>query len=327
MAMNKENYSLIKERLDRAKVPLDRQALILAQFQKESGNFNKTLEDMNYSAKRIHEVWPSRFPTIESARPYANNPQALAKKVYGKRADLGNTTEEDGWKYRGRGFVQITGKENYRKYSKLLYGDENVLLDNPELLEDPEIAAEISVAYLNDRAKDAKTADEFTAAVNAATSKEDYENRRKASDAFEKQLILNKAGIPVDVDGVSQPKGETETAWQNFKLTPTPKTSDQQIPYPVTPEQTDVVEPQGTNITEPIGLPDLKNKEDIKRVQQAIGVKADGIWGPVSQQAWKETNDLFVTPTYSEEGMQSVDTEESDLANPFFSVKRWFDSI
>ena len=83
----------------------------------------------------------------------------------------------------------------------------------------------------------------------------------------------------------------------------------------------------GTNITEPIGLPDLKNKEDIKRVQQAIGVKADGIWGPQSQQAWKETNDLFVTPTYREEGMQSVDTEESDLANPFFSVKRWFDSI
>ena len=86
-------------------------------------------------------------------------------------------------------------------------------------------------------------------------------------------------------------------------------------------------EPQGTNITEPIGLPDLKNKEDIKRVQQAIGVKADGIWGPQSQKAWKDTNDLFVTPTYREEGMQSVDTEESDLANPFFSVKRWFDSI
>lgn len=237
MAMNKENYSLIKERLDRAKVPVERQALILAQFQKESGDFNKTLENMNYSAKRIQEVWPTRFPTVESARPYANNPQALAKKVYGKRADLGNTTEEDGWKYRGRGFVQITGKENYRKYSKLLFGDKNVLLDNPELLENPEIAAEVSVAYLNDRAKNAKTSDEFTAAVNASTSKQDYENRRKASDAFEKQLLVEQAGIPITVDGYFGDK--SKDAWELFKLTPAPKTSDQQIPYPVTPTEVD----------------------------------------------------------------------------------------
>ena len=63
-------------------------------------------------------------------------------------------------------------------------------------------------------------------------------------------------------------------------------------------------EPQGINITEPIGLPDLKNKEDIKRVQKAIGVKADGVWGPKSKEAWKQTNDLFVTDTYRQEGMQ-----------------------
>ena len=92
------------------------------------------------------------------------------------------------------------------------------------------------------------------------------------------------------------------------------------------------VEPQGTNITEPIGLPDLKNKEDIKRVQQAIGVKADGIWGPISQQAWKDTNDLFVTPTYRQEGMQTtepvnINTEPTGLENPFLSVKNWWNSL
>lgn len=296
MAINKENYALIKERLDRGKVPLDRQALILAQFQKESGDFNKTLEDMNYSAKRIQEVWPNRFPTIESARPYANNPQALAKKVYGKRADLGNTTEEDGWKYRGRGFIQITGKENYRKYSKLLYGDENVLLDNPDLVEDPEVATEISLAYLNDRAKDATTADEFTAAVNAGTNQQDYENRRKASEAFEKQLTLNNAGIAVDIDGQAPVGGETDTKWKSFSQAT-----------------------GGTDITQPIGLPDLTNKEDIKRVQQAIGVKADGIWGDRSKEAWKLNNDLFVTDTYRQEGMQApvnINTEPTGLENP-----------
>jgi hypothetical protein len=93
-----------------------------------------------------------------------------------------------------------------------------------------------------------------------------------------------------------------------------------------------MLEPQGTNITEPIGLPDLKNKEDIKRVQQAIGVKADGIWGPISQQAWKDTNDLFVTPTYREEGMQTtepvnINTEPTGLENPFLSVKNWWNSL
>lgn len=287
MAMNKENYSLIKERLDRTKVPVERQALILAQFQKESGDFNKTLENMNYSAKRIQEVWPTRFPTVESARPYANNPQALAKKVYGKRADLGNTTEEDGWKYRGRGFVQITGKENYRKYSKLLFGDENVLLDNPELLENPEVAAEVSVAYLNDRAKNAKTSDEFTAAVNASTSKQDYENRRKASDAFEKQLILNKAGIPVDIDGLAPPKSKTAEAWQKFKLTPAPKTSEQQIPYPVTPQET----------------PTFNSMEELLQNKNLV-TEPQGVQEPVN-----------------------IDTEPTDFENPFLSVKRWWDSI
>jgi len=98
----------------------------------------------------------------------------------------------------------------------------------------------------------------------------------------------------------------------------------------ITPEKTDVVETQGTNITEPIGLPDLKNKEDIKRVQRAIGVKADGIWGPISQQAWKDTNDLFVTPTYREEGMQTpvnINTEPTGLENPFLSAKNWWNSL
>ena len=60
----------------------------------------------------------------------------------------------------------------------------------------------------------------------------------------------------------------------------------------------------GVNLSGPIGLPDLKNKEDIKRVQKAIGVKADGVWGPKSKEAWKQTNDLFVTDTYRQEGMQ-----------------------
>lgn len=90
-------------------------AYILATAHHETGaRFAPVQENLNYSAKRLTQVWPSRFPTIAAATPYANNPRALANKVYGGR--MGNTGPDDGWLYRGRGLVQITGKDNYAKY-------------------------------------------------------------------------------------------------------------------------------------------------------------------------------------------------------------------
>ena len=86
----------------------------------------------------------------------------------------------------------------------------------------------------------------------------------------------------------------------------------------------------GVNITQPIGLPDLTNKEDIKRVQQAIGVKADGIWGPKSKEAWTNVNNMFVTDTYRQEGMQApvnISTEPTGLENPFLAVRNWWNSL
>jgi len=81
----------------------------LAQCFVESSGFTDAEEDLSYSAKRLTQVWPKRFPTIESAQPYARNPEALANKVYGGR--MGNTESGDGWKYRG-GLKQLTGKDN-----------------------------------------------------------------------------------------------------------------------------------------------------------------------------------------------------------------------
>ena len=86
----------------------------------------------------------------------------------------------------------------------------------------------------------------------------------------------------------------------------------------------------GVNITQPIGLPDLTNKEDIKRVQKAIGVKADGIWGPKSKEAWTNVNNMFVTDTYRQEGMQApvnINTEPTGLENPFLAVRNWWNSL
>ena len=86
----------------------------------------------------------------------------------------------------------------------------------------------------------------------------------------------------------------------------------------------------GVNITQPIGLPDLTNKEDIKRVQKAIGVKADGVWGPKSKEAWTNVNNMFVTDTYRQEGMQApvnINTEPTGLENPFLAVRNWWNSL
>jgi len=91
------------------------------------------LENMNYSAGRMMQVWPSRFPTMASAAPYAGNPRALANKVYNGR--MGNAVgSDDGWNFRGRGGSQTTGREGYERVRKATGID---VVGHPEYLIDP----------------------------------------------------------------------------------------------------------------------------------------------------------------------------------------------
>lgn len=107
----------------------------LATILHESGEFAIKEENMNYRAARIHDVWPSRFPTIQSAIPYERNPQKLANKVYGGR--MGNDAINDGWMFRGRGFIQITGKESYFSYFNFKKsGGGYVFKENPTTIEE-----------------------------------------------------------------------------------------------------------------------------------------------------------------------------------------------
>ncbi|WP_445505057.1 hypothetical protein [Microvirga sp. G4-2] len=106
-------------------------------FHETDATMQPVTENLNYSSvARIRAVWPSRFPSDASARPYVRNPQALANRVYGGR--MGNVGADDGWLYRGRGLVQITGRENYARASRILGID---LLTRPDLATDPKIAA------------------------------------------------------------------------------------------------------------------------------------------------------------------------------------------
>jgi len=121
-----------------------RKAAFIGQCQHESRNFKILEENLHYSAEALMRVWPSRFPDLVTAQKYANNPQAIANKVYAGR--LGNNQEGDGWKYHGRGLIQLTGKDNYERCGSSLGMD---LIGNPDWLLDPKYAALSAGWYWN----------------------------------------------------------------------------------------------------------------------------------------------------------------------------------
>ena len=125
------NQVFVKYDLDTPK----RQAAFIGQCAVESANFTRLQENLNYSAQRLTQVWPSRFPNISMAEPYANNPEKLADFVYAGR--MGNLQDGDGWKFHGRGLIQLTGRENYANCGSGIGVD---LIDNPDLLLTPQYA-------------------------------------------------------------------------------------------------------------------------------------------------------------------------------------------
>ena len=106
-----------------------RLAHFLAQCGHESGGFRATQENLNYSAKGLAGIFKKYFPTEASAAPYARNPQKIASKVYGGRMGNGPESTGEGYKFRGRGYIQLTGKENYTAFGKAIGED---ILSNPD---------------------------------------------------------------------------------------------------------------------------------------------------------------------------------------------------
>ena len=107
-----------------------RLAHFFSQISHESG-LKPISENLNYTAKRLWEIFPKYFPTTELCNKYQKNPESIANRVYANRMGNGNEASGDGWKYRGRGFIQITGKENYNS----LCNDTGInCVDNPDCL-------------------------------------------------------------------------------------------------------------------------------------------------------------------------------------------------
>ena len=108
-----------------------RLAHFLAQCGHESGGFRLTQENLNYSAKGLMGIFKKYFPTQALADAYARKPEKIANKVYGNRMGNGPEASGEGFKFRGRGYIQLTGKQNYTAFDLAVEDD---ILANPDLV-------------------------------------------------------------------------------------------------------------------------------------------------------------------------------------------------
>ena len=108
-----------------------RLAHFLAQCGHESGGFKATQENLNYSAQGLNGIFKKYFPTAAAAAAYARQPQKIASKVYANRMGNGSEASGEGYKFRGRGYIQLTGKENYTAFGKAIGED---ILSNPDVV-------------------------------------------------------------------------------------------------------------------------------------------------------------------------------------------------
>ena len=108
-----------------------RLAHFLAQAGHESGGFKAINENLNYGAKGLLGIFKKYFPTEQKALLYERKPEKIANLVYGGRMGNGIEATGDGWKFRGRGYIQLTGKDNYTAFDKVVTED---IITNPDLV-------------------------------------------------------------------------------------------------------------------------------------------------------------------------------------------------
>jgi putative chitinase len=106
-------------------------AHFLAQAGHESGGFKLVNENLNYGAKGLMGIFKKYFPTEAKAKEYERKPEKIANLVYGGRMGNGPEASGEGWKYRGRGYIQLTGKDNYKAFDAVVAED---ILANPDLV-------------------------------------------------------------------------------------------------------------------------------------------------------------------------------------------------
>lgn len=164
-----------------------RWAYFLAQVLHESLRMSRVTENLNYSAEALLRTWPKRFSPGQ-AREYARQPQRIANRAYAGRIGNGPESSGDGWRYKGRGLVQVTGRANYAECGRALGVD---LVAAPELLETPALAVNSALWFWSSRGLNALTDagdfEELTRAVNGGYN--GMNDRKHLLALCEKNLI------------------------------------------------------------------------------------------------------------------------------------------
>ena len=120
----------------------ERAAAFLAQLGHESAGFSRRMENLNYSWPALRRTFPRYYPTDAAAQAHHHQPELIAEQVYGGR--MGNRDAGDGWKYRGRGFIMLTGRDNYEEAAAALGLP---LLDDPDLISRDSATAVVVAAW------------------------------------------------------------------------------------------------------------------------------------------------------------------------------------
>ena len=201
----------------------NRRAMLIGQCAHESGRFVHRFENLNYSADGLWRVFRRHFSSRAECNQFHRQPEKIANRVYSNRMDNGSEASGDGWRYRGRGYLQLTGKANYRAYGNGLGID---LIGNPDLAAEASICWQIAARYCATRKRGGKNllqwADEsddimVTKGINGGThglqDRIDLTDQALAAltdvsvvSVIEQQRLLVHAGFdPGGIDGLMGP--------------------------------------------------------------------------------------------------------------------------
>lgn len=199
-----------------------RRATLIGQCAHESARFRTRFENLNYSAAGLWKIFKRHFVSEAETHQFARQPEKIANRVYANRMGNGNSASGDGWRYRGRGYLQLTGRDNYRRYGAIIGED---IEANPDRAADPDICWLIAAEYLARTRRSDKTLLEWsdipdvlmvTKGINGGThgladrevltAKAHAELTGEASTAEWQALLLNAGFNPGPIDGLFGPK-------------------------------------------------------------------------------------------------------------------------
>lgn len=130
-----------------------RVSAFVANLAHESMQFAAIEENLNYKADRLVVVFPKYFPTLAVAQGYGGKKEAIANRIYANRMGNGDEKSGDGWNFRGRGLIQLTGRDSYAACSKAVTGNSDTFIKNPDLLGTPQYAVASACWFWSDEKK------------------------------------------------------------------------------------------------------------------------------------------------------------------------------